>query len=228
MPVRWSCSCKAAQEYALRIIAASDETSGWILIPAKFWIIVSQVLCGRPALWCPLQIHVRLRENQQSGGRLAAYCPYSASFQCISKRTNVSPNILQQIVQRVHSRHVRLHAKVVTSLWQLVGRTLRSGLSHRQHRHEGHIWELSIRNFDPLCKSRGHSRGRRSRSCEPTRGRSYCRSPPEQQNHCAEQCLRTRTRSCNLSCAMQWTIVPHPVSKHVCISTCKPKSNAQC
>ena len=87
----------------------------------KFWIIVSQVLRGRPALWCPLQIHVRLRENQQSGGRLAAYCPYCASFQCISKRTNVSPNILQQIVQRVHSRHVRLHAKVVTSLWQLVG-----------------------------------------------------------------------------------------------------------
>ena len=36
--------------------------------------------------------------------------------------TNVSPNIVQQIVQPVHSSHAGFHAKAVTSLWQLVDR----------------------------------------------------------------------------------------------------------
>ena len=36
--------------------------------------------------------------------------------------TNVSPNIVQQIVQPVHSSHAGSHAKAVTSQWQLVGR----------------------------------------------------------------------------------------------------------
>ena len=35
--------------------------------------------------------------------------------------TNVSPNIVQQIVQPVHSIHAGFHAKAVTSLWQLAG-----------------------------------------------------------------------------------------------------------
>ena len=36
--------------------------------------------------------------------------------------TNVSPNIVQQIVQPVHSSHAGFHAKAVTRPWQLVGR----------------------------------------------------------------------------------------------------------
>ena len=36
--------------------------------------------------------------------------------------TNVSPNIVQQIVKHVHSSHAGFHAKAVTSQWQLVGR----------------------------------------------------------------------------------------------------------
>ena len=36
--------------------------------------------------------------------------------------TNVSPNIVQQIVQPVHSSHAGFPAKAVTSLWQLVRR----------------------------------------------------------------------------------------------------------
>ena len=36
--------------------------------------------------------------------------------------TNVSPNVVQQIVQPVQSNHAGFRAKAVTSLWQLVGR----------------------------------------------------------------------------------------------------------
>ena len=42
---------------------------------------MSQVFRGRPTVWCPLHVHIRIRDNQRSGGRLAAYC---AKFQCIS------------------------------------------------------------------------------------------------------------------------------------------------
>ena len=47
--------------------------------------------------------------------------PSSSAFPH-NARTNISPNIVEQIVQPVHSNHAGFHAKVVTSLWQQVGR----------------------------------------------------------------------------------------------------------
>ena len=40
----------------------------------KFWIIVSQVLRGRPTVWRPLHIHVRMQDNQRSGGQVRSAC----------------------------------------------------------------------------------------------------------------------------------------------------------
>ena len=47
--------------------------------------------------------------------------PGSDAFPNVA-RTNVSANIVEQIVQPVHSSHARFHAKVMTSVWQEVGR----------------------------------------------------------------------------------------------------------
>ena len=52
-------------------------------------------------------------------------------------RTNISPNIVEQIVQPVHSSHARFHAKVVTSLWQQLGRPRFEAVFGIPHQHCG-------------------------------------------------------------------------------------------
>ena len=84
MPFRWF----GAKEYELwhqighrfaSLATALQLPKCWHL--HKFCSVVSQVFRGRPTVWCPLHVHIRMRDNQRSGGGLAAYC---AKFQCIS------------------------------------------------------------------------------------------------------------------------------------------------
>ena len=74
----------------------------------------------------PLHVQVRMRGNQRSGG--AVEWSHNALIPLISHPfpdnalTNVSPNIVQQMVELRHSGYAGCHAKPVTSLSQLVGR----------------------------------------------------------------------------------------------------------
>ena len=56
------CGMRFDHRFASR--ATSNQLPNcWYL--QNFWIIVSQVLRGRPVLWCPLQVQVRMRADQR-------------------------------------------------------------------------------------------------------------------------------------------------------------------
>ena len=73
-----NCGIRFAHRFA-SLATALQLPNCWYL--QKFCNVVSQVFRGRPTVWCPMHVHIRMRDNQRSGGRLAAYC---AKFQCIS------------------------------------------------------------------------------------------------------------------------------------------------
>ena len=79
-------------------------------------------------------------ERGTTNGPEVGIAPSSNAFPH-NARTNISPNIAEQIVQPVHSSYdLGFHAKVVTSLWQQVGRPRFEAVFGIPHQHcRGHF-----------------------------------------------------------------------------------------